>query len=41
MLVGQGNYYEIWDRERWEQQLDRLTSGGSATTPPGMENFSL
>lgn len=41
MLVGQGNYYEIWDHERWDQQLDRLTSGAAASTPPGMENFSL
>jgi dolichol-phosphate mannosyltransferase len=41
MLVGQGNYYEIWDQERWEQQLERLTAGAAAPTPPGMENFSL
>lgn len=41
MFVGQGSYYEIWDLERWQQQLDRLTADGSPVLPPGMENFSL
>ncbi len=41
MFIGQGSYYEIWDLERWQQQLDRLTAGGSPVLPPGMENFSL
>jgi MraZ protein len=41
MLVGQGNHYEIWDLDCWKQQLERLKSGGNATPPPGMENFSL
>ena len=41
MLVGQGSHYEIWDLESWKQQLERLKAGGNATTPPGMENFSL
>jgi MraZ protein len=41
MLVGQGSHYEIWDLESWKQQLERLKTGGNATTPPGMENFSL
>ena len=42
MFIGQGSYYEIWDLERWQQQLERLTSAdGSPVLPPGMENFSL
>jgi MraZ protein len=41
MFIGQGSYYEIWDLERWQQQLDRLTAGGNPVLPPGMENFSL
>jgi MraZ protein len=41
MLVGQGSHYEIWDLDSWKQQLERLKTGGSATAPPGMENFSL
>jgi len=41
MFVGQGSHFEIWDLERWQEQLDRLTSGGTPVLPPGMENFSL
>ncbi len=41
MFVGQGSHYEIWDLEGWNQQLERLLSGGNPTLPPGMENFSL
>ena len=41
MLVGQGSHYEIWDRETWARELETLKSGGGASLPPGMENFSL
>ena len=41
MLVGQGSHFEVWDLEGWNQQLERLRSGGSPSLPPGMENFSL
>ena len=41
MCVGQGSHFEIWDLEGWNQQLERLRSGGFAALPPGMENFSL
>jgi len=41
MLVGQGSHYEIWDRETWNRELESLRSGGGASLPPGMENFSL
>ena len=41
MLVGQGSNYEIWDLDGWKKQLERLQTGGGATAPPGMENFSL
>jgi MraZ protein len=41
MFVGQGSHFEIWDLEQWNAQLELLRSGGSATPPPGMENFSL
>ena len=41
LLVGQGSYYEIWDRETWNRELESLRSGGGASLPPGMENFSL
>ena len=41
MFVGQGTHYEIWDLEQWNTQLESLRSGGGASLPPGMENFSL
>ena len=41
MCVGQGTHFEIWDLEGWNEQLERLRSGGNPTLPPGMENFSL
>ncbi len=41
MFVGQGTHFEIWDLDTWNSQLEALRSGGSATLPPGMENFSL
>jgi MraZ protein len=41
MLVGQGSHYEIWDLESWNKHLETLKTGGQASLPPGMENFSL
>ena len=41
MSVGQGTHFEIWDLEGWNEQLERLRSGGNPQLPPGMENFSL
>ena len=41
MCVGQGTHFEIWDLAGWNEQLERLRSGGNPTLPPGMENFSL
>lgn len=41
MFVGQGSHFEIWDLETWQSHLETLTSGGSPSLPPGMENFSL
>ena len=41
MVVGQGTHFEIWDLVGWNEQLERLRSGGNPQLPPGMENFSL
>lgn len=41
MCVGQGTHFEVWDLESWNEQLERLRSGGNPPLPPGMENFSL
>jgi MraZ protein len=41
MNVGQGTHFEVWSLEGWNEQLERLRSGGNPPLPPGMENFSL
>ena len=41
LFAGQGTHFEIWDLVGWNEQLERLRSGGNPTLPPGMENFSL
>lgn len=40
MMVGQGRYFELWDSALWSAKLGEALSG-SATPPPGMEDFSL
>jgi MraZ protein len=40
MLVGQGHYFELWDPGVWNAKLGAALAG-SATPPPGMEDFSL
>jgi MraZ protein len=41
VLVGQGNKFELWDREKWEQTLERSGSFGDGEMPPELEGFSL
>ncbi len=40
MMVGQGRYFELWDSALWSAKLDQALAG-TATPPPGMEDFSL
>jgi MraZ protein len=40
MMVGQGRYFELWDSGVWSAKLAQALAG-SATPPPGMEDFSL
>jgi MraZ protein len=41
VLVGQGNKFELWDREKWEQALERSAGFGDGELPPELEGFSL
>ena len=41
MLVGQGNKFELWDKQKWEQALERSTGFGDGNLPPELEGFSL
>jgi MraZ protein len=41
VLVGQGNKFELWDKEKWEQVLARGAGFTDADLPPELEGFSL
>ena len=41
VLVGQGNKVELWNKENWEQLMDRGGGPGAGGLPPELEGFSL
>lgn len=41
VLVGQGNKFELWDEDSWEQLLERGGGFGAGGLPPELEGFSL
>ena len=41
VLVGQGNKFELWDGEKWQQVLERGAGFGDGELPPELEGFSL
>ena len=41
VLVGQGNKFELWDKEKWEQALERGAGFSDGDLPPELEGFSL
>ena len=41
VLVGQGNKFELWDKERWEEVLGRGAGFTDGDLPPELEGFSL
>jgi MraZ protein len=41
VLVGQGNKFELWNGESWEQLMERAGGSGSGGLPPELEGFSL
>ncbi len=41
VLGGQGNKFELWDKQKWEQALERSTGFGDSNLPPELEGFSL
>ncbi len=40
-LVGQGNKFELWDEEKWNQQLAEALAFRDGGMPPELEGFSL
>lgn len=41
VLVGQGNKFELWDQDRWNQLSEQTIDFGDGPLPPGMEGFTL
>jgi MraZ protein len=41
MLVGQGNKFELWNHENWEQRMEQGGGFGAGGLPPELEGFSL
>lgn len=41
VLVGQGNKFELWDKQNWEQALARVSGFTGGDLPPELEGFSL
>jgi len=41
VLVGQGNKFALWDKERWEEVLGRGAGFTDGDLPPELEGFSL
>lgn len=40
MLIGQGEKFELWDKEQWDMQIDMATVYKDGI-PPELEGFSL
>jgi transcriptional regulator MraZ len=42
VLIGQGNKFELWDEERWNEKRDSwLSTDGDGDLPPELESLSL
>ncbi len=41
VMVGQGNKFELWNEERWQQQMDAALDFVSAGMPDELAGFSL
>ncbi len=41
VLAGQGNKFELWDKVKWEQVLERGSGFSDGDLPPELEGFSL
>ncbi|UCF75388.1 MAG: division/cell wall cluster transcriptional repressor MraZ [Betaproteobacteria bacterium] len=41
VLVGQGNRFELWNEDNWEQLMERTGGFSAGGLPPELEGFSL
>jgi len=41
MLIGQGNKFELWNKDSWESRMEQGGGFGPGGLPPELEGFSL
>lgn len=41
VLVGQGNRFELWNKDNWDERMEKGGDFGSGGLPPELEGFSL
>lgn len=41
VLVGQGRKFELWNKDKWEQLIERAGGFDAGNLPPELEDFSL
>jgi MraZ protein len=41
VLVGQGNKFELWNKDGWDQRMEQGGGFGPGGLPPELEGFSL
>ena len=41
VLVGQGNKFELWNKDNWEGRMEQGGGFGAGGLPPELEGFSL
>ena len=41
VLVGQGNKFELWNKDNWEGRMEQGGGFGPGGLPPELEGFSL
>ncbi|MBM3356235.1 MAG: division/cell wall cluster transcriptional repressor MraZ [Betaproteobacteria bacterium] len=41
VLVGQGSKFELWNKDQWQELMDKADGFGTGGLPPELEGFSL
>jgi MraZ protein len=41
VLVGQGHKFELWNKDNWDERMEKGGDFGSGGLPPELEGFSL
>jgi MraZ protein len=41
VLVGQGHKFELWNKDQWDELMEKCGAPGAGGLPPELEGFSL